>query len=352
MSSRVVILGAGFSQAAGVPSQKDLLKRIVNIHDYVDLLDSFDTEILSDKEIVEIFIEHLFKNTVQSKISLEDLYTIIDRSVIKQRNIGIFDVAAIIQVRESLDRLISFVVNKEINEDAITKIYLPLIEELEKTNTLGFISLNWDFLLEKVLFTKSISTDYVVPLETMVFQKHLNYSNKYKVLKPHGSLNWLYCPICETIYSDIDFSTHNISLSKCHKCEKIYNANIKNLHSLKQFHNIFIRKGLMPLLISPTFIKDNSSPHLNFLFQEIYNFLVNSEELIFIGYSLPISDHDIRNILIKANSVNQNSKIKVILKENRPDQKQYLMNNYKSIYGENNIEFYWNGFNDLKYIFK
>jgi NAD-dependent SIR2 family protein deacetylase len=342
MENRVVIVGAGFSAPAGVPNQTNLLNKVLNLDDSYETIDAFNTEIPSDKEIIEIFLNHLFKNTEHEKISLEDLYTIIDQAILKKRNVGIFDLASTIQVRESLDRLISFIVNRQIKEETINNLYIPLYESLSEIPDLSFISLNWDFLLERILYKKNISVDYKIPLEVLPYQDKTNKKLHHEILKPHGSLNWQLCPICESIYSDIDFSTQNISLTKCPKCQNIYESSTYEKAKLAE-NNININQRLMPLLISPTFIKENNIPHLNFIFQEIYKKLIEADEIIFIGYSLPISDHDIRNLLIRANSVNSEAKVKVVLKEELSDIKNRLRYNYTSIYGKS-IKFYWEGF--------
>lgn len=347
MKNRVIILGAGFSLPAGVPNQSELMTKILSLNNEQEFInDSFsslNTELLVDKELIQLFLKHLFKSINYEKISLEDLYTIIDEAILKKRNIGIFDLTLNIQVRESLDRLISFVVNKEINKNTINKRYIPFFENLVKNRNVSFISLNWDFLLEMIIFNKEYSIDYKIPLEVLPFQKAFKSKNRYEVLKPHGSLNWQLCPICELIYSDIDFSTQNNSLIKCSRCRTIYENSYSELKRLYDIKNITVTQRLMPLLISPTFIKENKVPHLNFIYQEIYKKLISAHEIVFIGYSLPISDHDIRNLLIRANSVNNSISIKVLLKENKNDIKKKLISNYSSIYG-NNIDFYWDGF--------
>ena len=84
MQNRVVILGAGFSVSAGVPNQSNILNKILHIQQNYEFEDVFNTEIPVDKEIIQIFIRHLYDNISYERVSLEDLYTLIDQAILKK----------------------------------------------------------------------------------------------------------------------------------------------------------------------------------------------------------------------------------------------------------------------------
>lgn len=75
-----------------------------------------------------------------------------------------------------------------------------LIERLKAENKLketAFISPNYDILIDNPITCPEFNTDYGIDFinhkRTIVAEKSV------LLLKPHGSLNWLYCPTCNHI---------------------------------------------------------------------------------------------------------------------------------------------------------
>ncbi len=333
--NRVVIIGAGFSIAAGIPPQRRLLADIFDIKE--EELSYRHATVRNDKIKLEGFLKSLYgRNWLPENISLEDIYTIVDTAILKQRNIGIFDPSALFKVRESLDRLILYIVNKDISPEDIEQ-YGKKVNELIGTWDTDFISLNWDYLLERVLIYLGYRIDYGIPLERTYKQN--KRSSHLLVLKPHGSLNWRVCPICESIY--VFMEQENIF--QCTKCRGIYESQ-KEIIEVLQPLDVHFSQGLLPLLVSPTFFKVHSIPQLNIIMQNMYSVLAKADELVFIGYSLPISDHDIRDLLIKSYSIKRKSSVNVILKPSSENEKVELIQHYNSIYEDSILDFRWDGF--------
>ncbi|NIM15150.1 MAG: hypothetical protein GTO45_24565 [Candidatus Aminicenantes bacterium] len=295
---------------------------------------------LSKRIKFEGFLKSLFgRDWLPGNSSLEDIYTIVDTAILRQRNIGIFDPSALFRIRESLDRLILYIVNKDILPEDIEqygKKVSKLIGGRNVWNT-EFISLNWDYLVERILIDLGYWIDYGIPLERTY--THNKRGPTILVLKPHGSLNWKLCPICEKIYA---FMEHE-NIFQCANCQAIYETK-KEIIEVLQTLDVNFNSGLLPLLVSPTFLKVQSVPQLNIIMQEIYFHLSNADELIFIGYSLPISDHDIRELLIKAYSIKPKIKVNVILKSSSDTEKTELTHHYSSIFDDSVLNFHWDGF--------
>lgn len=333
--NRAVIIGAGFSILAGIPPQKRLLLDIFNINE--EELSYENTTIPSDKTKLEGFLKSLYGLHWKSEnISLEDIYTIVDIAIYKQRNIGIFDPSALFKIRESLDRLILYIINKEISPNVISDYEKKVQKLISKGNT-TFISLNWDYLLERVLISLGYRIDYGIPLEKTYEQ---NKTNRHiSVLKPHGSLNWRLCPICESIYAFMEYE----NIFQCTKCREIYEHQ-EEIIKVLETHGINFNQALLPLLVSPTFLKITSVPQLNIIMQAMYSALSRADELVFIGYSLPISDHDIRDLLIKSYSIKPKINVQVILKPSSEEEKAALVRHYNGIFNDRILQFDWKGF--------
>jgi NAD-dependent SIR2 family protein deacetylase len=333
--NRVVVIGAGFSISAGIPPQGRLLTEILNIKD--EELDYRHLTIRDDKTRLEGFFKAIYGiNWSSGNISLEDIYTMVDTAILRQRNIGIFNPSSLFKIRESLDRLILYIINKDISHEDIKK-YGDKVSQLIGTWDTDFISLNWDYLLERVLIDLGHRIDYGVPLKRTY--KHTKNSSRVLVLKPHGSLNWRLCPICESIYV---FMEHE-NIFQCTTCRKIYKSK-RGVIEVLQTLDLNFDQGLLPLLVSPTFLKAHSLPQLNTIMQKMYSVLTKADELIFIGYSLPISDHDIRDLLIKSYSIKRKVVVDVILKPSSETEKAELVRHYNSIFEDSILNFRWDGF--------
>ena len=334
LMNRTYLIGAGFSYDAGVPLQKDIINRILNIEtSNLNWEYSYIPKYL--KDFVD-FIRYIKNGNEIDNITLEDLFTFIDENLNELTYIGKYSPQEIFHIREVLNDLVLFVINTTITDDILMK-YVSRVEKLiSDSGTISFISFNWDSLLEKALIELHRKINYGIPVEllpTISRQKSVLSQTKsaLKVIKPHGSLNWGICQTCRKIMCVFDSSR----LLNCPYCE---NRNLKNDDNVK------IGCRLEPILLSPTYEKKTKILALKSLNQQFYDNLIEADDLTFIGYSLPISDHDIRMVLIKTNVINPVKKVKVILKTNDLNEQHRLKTNYLTIYSENKIEFNWNGF--------
>ncbi len=186
---------------------------------------------------------------------------------------------------------------KESLENRKNKNYEILIENLFKKNkenefTYSFINLNYDILLDKALINlygnsnKKIYLDYGIELWRNYLDGNWSKSKDPRVylLKPHGSLNWFYCPSCNSIYLNVkgkpEFKETEIEpiIPECTYCNS------------KQ--TLFI--------VPPTFFKTLTNLHITTILQNIQKEVVNSDYLVFVGYSFPDADLHLKYIIKKA----------------------------------------------------
>jgi len=101
------------------------------------------------------------------------------------------------------------------------------------------------------------------------------------LLKVHGSLNWLYCPVCKAMWLTpkrkgvIALISGRGRRTICKSCEGRY----------------------VPVLIPPTYFKVMSNPHLIAVWEQAERHLRRCERIIFCGYSLPDADIHIKYLL-------------------------------------------------------
>jgi hypothetical protein len=119
-------------------------------------------------------------------------------------------------------------------------------------------------------------------------------------LKLHGSVNWLACPYCGRVYVDYeeDIAINEFAVNcACPECEKLIDiSNVPQMHSI---------------LITPTFLKDLNTLNIKNIWHNALIDLSEAKHIVFIGYSFPDADFEMRYLLKK--SVQPGTRIEVVL---------------------------------------
>lgn len=316
------------------------------------------------------------------KITLEDIFTLFDNVSLGREHFRLYSPEEIDCIHKELKLCIIYALSYKTymsnDNNAYDKFAKIIIEKRLKYNQkydeLSIISMNWDDSLEQKLYKlcdnynlkkDKRSKDKIYPdlcfydyplnqaIENRIVSTHVKakgYRN-IKILKMHGSLGWLVCPKCSRLLVDYnsEISMNEFLEKKCPYCNKDINDKGPKLHNL---------------IITPTFLKELSDLNLKNIWHNASIDLSESKEIIFIGYSFPNADFEMRCLLKKA--VNENVDIKVILHES-DNPKKYLdmflkkgftdedsrllvakmslpENRYKSFFGNKNIEFHYEGF--------
>lgn len=143
----VYILGAGFSCPAKVPVQTQLLKEV-----FAYTPTFTEAEFSTARNSVEQFITTLFES--KDQVTLEDLFTILDRSVVAKERFQNYKWSDLYDIREQLVYAILHIIERRLaNISPKTKnIYCTFAKHLidkrvaaRRTNDeLAIISSNWD----------------------------------------------------------------------------------------------------------------------------------------------------------------------------------------------------------------
>jgi hypothetical protein len=111
---------------------------------------------------------------------------------------------------------------------------------------------------------------------------------------------------------------------------------------------------LQPDIITPSMLKSLDSKLFREIWSDAATKLDNADQIIFIGYSLPQADFEIRYLLRK--HIKKTTKIDVVLAESdEPKSESDILSKpesrYRNLLPGNDISFYYNGFeNYLKNI--
>ena len=378
MGKTVYILGAGFSKGAGAPLQSEIINNIFALTkkdlqglNYQKLFFSYRKDLNNLLSEVLFIDERDFKN-----FSLEDIYSIMDRCLLDNLSLRKLGKVDLIELRNKINALIVMLMDFKLKENSIDSYVQTFANYLvkkrihsfglnEENDPFAIISTNWDIVLENALQSKIEQSIYelqsgqhtkfgfidycfyVHAYDELEFGKKLR-SGQYwrgkgfyniKVLKLHGSMNWLQCQKCQrvfiTFFNKIALEQF-ISKPICNHCK-----------------NNFINEGgaqLLSVLIMPTFLKDLNIFQLKLSWQIAGIELQEASKIVFMGYSFPMADFEFRQLL--ARSVKQNAEIDVVLHSDDELIKgpgTHKINDflpetrYKAFFGKRRINFFYKG---------
>ncbi|MDH2078129.1 hypothetical protein [Pseudomonas atacamensis] len=352
----VYILGAGFSVEAGAPTQAAIIREAFRLHT------SNPANFEQNKfEEFTCFIEQQLNisEDMFSNIDLEDIFTPLDRCLAESSQFRGISLDKIMKVRESVFYVVGRTIQLLLNETTKTKDYIDHFAnyltressvragvEYKRKDPVSVISTNWDILLDNSIYkslhsnngyngvvdyccyisSRDENDDTVVPGLEKLGQGGFNV----KLLKLHGSLNWLQCPRCARLYAKFfekDAMRNFENSTSCRHCDK----NFPEEHG---------RHKLSPNLIMPTYLKDLSNPQYRIVWQNAGIEISEADEIVFIGYSLPYADFEMRQLLSRM--TRKSARIHVVdyrSVENRAE----LMSHWSKFFGKREIKFSFDG---------
>ena len=302
----VYILGAGFSIPAGIPAQGELLEVISNYRLPPNLvvirtnLFNFIREIYGLSEVQAV------------KLALEDIYTPLHQSISRNEYLKSYSPDKLKKLENDLNRLVAHVIDNGKNGyvERIDYVYefashlRAAKHAASSVDHFSVISLNWDILLDKRLFEDTANHEVI---DYGCHCTGIDNGNKmvpamaaserglivHKLLKPHGSLNWVTCPQCQRVFVN-KAQKEGIKAfegtATCRFCKKV---------------------KLNAALLLPSFQKDLVKFHFQHIWNQCGLTLSKATKLVFIGYSFPLADFDFRSLMTKY--VGKDVKVEVVL---------------------------------------
>ena len=372
-SKVVYILGAGFSKPAGAPSQGEILREIFALQEptprIIKARESLRRFLVDDLHVRESDIEN---------VALEDIYTPIDRCISDGTSFKSKTYSDLGTLRSHIEHLISRAIDstirrklegspnatsyiREFAEHMVKKASHRAVlareanapEMARRYDPFSIISLNWDILLDNAL-QDALLRDcpmqgdydpfgvvdyccYVSSLERDDTRVRAGLWSlgcrgyNVKLLKLHGSMNWLQCPNCQRLY--VSFGEKggmldNIGKTQCRHCE--WNGH----------HN-----PLQGSLVMPTFLKDLSNFQIKLVWQNAGVELMEARRLVFIGYSLPHADFEFRQLLSRM--IHRDATVDVVLFKGTSKESEQAFeaerNRYRQFFSGHKIGFHPRG---------
>lgn len=342
MDKTVYFLGAGFSADAGGPIQNQIIQFILS-NDFVLKFNDKQNIIKARKEFISFIKDTLeIEENLWDSIALEDIFTPIDRSLSNGKSFKNFDIKDLTIKREKFHLLMGAAIQYGVDFQGRQKDYIEDFskyindvakERLEdqKKDQIAIITTNWDILLdnslnklvrnfsiieERTIQKRLAVVDYCCYISSLDKEDHLikpgllalgrcGYNIKY--LKLHGSMNWLHCPNCQRMYVKYDEKT--MLIDRPFHCEHCF----KNFKITKKDSSIKLKSNLL----LPTFIKDLSNIQIQLVWQNTGIELSEASKVVFIGYSLPQADFEIRQLLSRC--IPKHAEVEVVCYPNYSD---------------------------------
>jgi NAD-dependent SIR2 family protein deacetylase len=334
----VFILGAGFSYDAGIPTQGNLLWKVLGDP--------------STHKLAE-FIEKVYGLSLAEahNLALEDLYTPLHTAISRNESLKGIKPEELRKQERSLTMAIGEVLNVTIEDALAPGAYVhrfteSLCNRAKQKDDVAVISLNWDILMDLALNkylingTEKVMLDYCCHATGL----HGDYGDDriipgiiakernrpiVKLLKPHGSLNWLYCPQCQRLY------INRFTKIAMKEGMDAYTCRICRINKIGSAH-------LKASLLLPTFLKDMEAFHIKHVWNQMAIELAEADRLVFMGYSFPMADYHFRTAITRFTKTD--CKIDAVLW--KTDQSNGVGERYNHFFGSNRTNIFYEGVNE------
>ena len=305
------------------------------------LIDAFN-ELNSNERLERIkdFLKDFYLNDCSDESlipTFEEILSIIDISLQKREQFSDkWNYNKLTNLRDDLIYCICSVLNEKLSTENI--LHRELIDKLfsnEKWQNYNFISLNYDILLDNALMmlgddnymwntnlADPIDLDYGIKFRNEGLDWRKPGKRKVPLLKLHGSLNWLYCPTC-----------NSIKINPYDK-RRIMNVFTNSIPCEKDLSNQNM------LIIPPTWQKVYDNPYFVQIWLMGERILQKASKIFIIGYSMPESDMNVRYLMKKSLFRGNGEKHPevIIIDKKGKDEDSDSYKRYKRLFGEINYQ--------------
>lgn len=297
------LLGAGTSISAGIPLTKQFLPKLMEE-------ERFDKRLKG----LRAFIKDFFAESLKLKIypKFEQVLSLLDIAISEDHYLSTtYHHKYLRQLRSDLD----YLTWKMLEQSSTQNNFNVFNSFIEKTpaSTL-FLSLNYDTLIDHSILRKYQNINYGINFSKIYSSLDLSYNELCpSLIKLHGSINWLFCPNCQTFY--------------CY----LGNQEIKKIFSNSPEVCHYDQSYLKGILISPTWQKNYNLAPISLMWIKASKLLRDVKKITFVGYSL--SDIDMKVIYLLKRSI-FNNRHNPVIEVVDPDSSEKVFDRYRRIFGE------------------
>ena len=310
MAKYAIFLGAGASKTDGAPMQAELFS------EYFKENKDANNHLVEIKNFFEKMFGEISDNikfpTFEEALGMLDLAELRNESFRNFSNINFNGNKGDIRyLRLCLVFLMAEIIKQKL-QTSKGKIHGQLISNLKQKNLLKdtcFVTTNYDILCDNALLRQQTLLGEITSInygfEFCNYGADSNtmppHNNSPLLFKLHGSLNWLFCPTCNTVkLTPQEKGAADLMIlletepnqAKCNECQSFYS----------------------PIIIPPTFYKNLSNVYLSMVWNKAELELTSVKHIVFCGYSFPDADIHIKYLIkrIQTNRHNNDLKITVV----------------------------------------
>ncbi|GBF44460.1 SIR2-like domain protein [Leptospira ellinghausenii] len=369
---RIFVLGAGFSQPAGLPLAGNLFEKVVQIiENQYGRKTKFQTDLDEFKR---------YARDTRTSLDLESFMSYLDiEHYLKLRGSKTFNEEgneSQIMIRRAIGKIIQIFTP---SAEALPKVYYKFVEKLRPHDII--LTLNYDLILERVLEHLGIPFR-LFPMRYSEVSDDFAIGDSSKdeiiILKLHGSVDWFDEREFRHMQNKLeDFDgrvvTHPVfsdpnkyQASPIVEGPRFPDDNLKNIYRIKKIDEFYIEDTSFeaPFILAPSAIKFVYAKPLMEFWHGLGRAGAANLGLSVIGFSLPSHDEYIRILLFK---IAENYKslwntpflntlkeeIKVIDFRKNQNEKNVLLERYSFFHSSEEC-FWFEGFNEksVNFLFK
>jgi|LGOV01.1.fsa_nt_gb NAD-dependent SIR2 family protein deacetylase len=329
----VLFLGAGFSKASGLKTTREVEKSFLKLGPTNATQDPKLQDEIS--ALLRRYWHDVFLSTSRrDPPSLEDHFTLLDLAANTGHNLGPYTPGKLRAIRRlSIHRIF----------DILDRGFKPSIAAKELVAAAGrgtgnaIITTNWDTSIERYLLNRGGSYSY--GLRAHHIDGELFANSGVPLLKLHGSSNWMYCDCCRRIYVGAPgggkAALHSWTFLRFEDFETLGAKRPKEYFKSQRNHLTcsFCDVELSARVATFSFTKALGFFQFKAVWDGAIDALRRAERWIFIGYSLPQADFEIRALLKTAQLADANQGRKEIIAV--PGKNPLARENYERFFGTN-----------------
>ncbi|KQU93859.1 hypothetical protein ASC68_19410 [Devosia sp. Root105] len=311
----VLIVGAGFSANAGLPLASQFTSKLLDVD---GLSDEGPSAVQAD--FLKRFVNDTFnggrETPEQNWPELEDIFTLIDLSANTGHHLGkeysaaklrVVRRAMIVRIVRMLQRAHGSHLRKR---DANARLLTALFDNFRLDNT-AVLSLNWDMVFERgiALRQQVEQVDYGCNATAARFgdgevKRQARATDDEEVLhllKPHGSINWLYCDACRELFWVRSADTEHVAQTLFQ--ERDWRAILdpalggKFPRSLSPHCPHCRSQSLGTRIATFSYRKALDFPMHAATWRTAESYLKTAAHWVFFGYSMPAADFEFKHLL-------------------------------------------------------
>ncbi len=345
--THVYIVGAGFSQYAGLPLQAKFTEALLEpradenyaLRPLIDRLSGF----------VHKAFDHNESANAKYWPELEDVFTNIDLAANSGHHLGAAHAPSDLRsVRRALLARMMFMLNERfgIAEQAKDGEWMKLNSFLQGLDIKrsSFISMNWDTVIERRLIglKKARHFDYRCgavaarfPRTGVIVGKRSFSADAISVpiVKMHGSVNWLYCDNCRQLYwfptkDALSVATQLITRNEATEMKLVPVSDYARWRCLN-----CTAVPLTTRIATFSFLKALDFPMFEKSWISAEKLLRQADKWVFIGYSLPAADYEFKHLLKRVQLSRTVPPQFVVISGGPPETTDYVYANYQKFFG-------------------